>query len=320
MDNKLIVSYAPHIHGKDNISRIMRDVIIALLPALVGAVYFFGIDALIVTLTSAAFCVLFEFIWNKLTKKPNTTGDLSAIVTGILLAFSLPSSVPLYMLIVGDAFAIIIVKCFYGGIGQNFVNPALAARAFLLACWPIAMTTYPVPNDCLDIFSITDAVSGATPLAVIKHLEGSVEISLSNLFFGNVSGCLGEVSVLLLVIGAVYLIARRVINVIIPLTFLITLGLFGMAFSDFGFWYHVLSGGAVLAAFFMATDYTTSPVSHMGQFVYALGAGLITGVIRVFGGYPEGITYAILLMNIITPLLDKYIKPRKFGKAVKTNG
>ena len=320
MDNKLIVSYAPHIHGTDNISHIMRDVIIALIPALVGAIYFFGIDALIVTLTSAAFCVLFEFIWNKLTKKPNTTGDLSAIVTGILLAFSLPSSVPLYMLIVGDAFAIIIVKCFYGGIGQNFVNPALAARAFLLACWPIAMTNYPVPHDSLDIFSITDAVSGATPLAVIKHLEGSVEISLSNLFFGNVSGCLGEVSVLLLTIGGVYLIARRVINVIIPLTFLVSMGLFGMIFSDFGFWYHVLSGGAVLAAFFMATDYTTSPVSHMGQFIYALGAGLITGVIRVFGGYPEGITYAILLMNIITPLLDKYIKPRKFGKAVKSNG
>lgn len=320
MDNKLILSYAPHIHGKDNVSQIMRDVIIALMPALLGAVYFFGIDALIVTLTSAAFCVLFEFIWNKLTKKPNSTGDLSAIVTGILLAFSLPSSIPLYMVIVGDAFAIIIVKCFYGGIGQNFVNPALAARAFLLACWPIAMTTYPVPVDRLDIFSITDAVSGATPLAVIKHLEGSAEISLSNLFFGNVSGCLGEVSVLLLVMGAVYLIARRVINLIIPLTFLVSLGLFGMAFSDFGFWYHVLSGGAVLAAFFMATDYTTSPVSHMGQFIYALGAGLITGVIRVFGGYPEGITYAILLMNIITPLLDKYIKPRKFGKAVKSNG
>ncbi len=320
MDNKLIVSYAPHIHGKDNITRIMRDVIIALMPALLGAVYFFGIDALVVTLTSAAFCVLFEYVWNKLTKKPNTTGDLSAIVTGVLLAFSLPSSIPLYMVIVGDAFAIIVVKCFYGGIGQNFVNPALAARAFLLACWPIAMTTYPVPSDSLSIFSVSDAVSGATPLGIIKNLEGSVEISLSNLFLGNVSGCLGEVSVLLLVIGAVYLIARRVINVIIPLTFLVSMGLFGMTFSDMGFWYHVLSGGAVLGAFFMATDYTTSPVSHLGQFIYALGAGLITGVIRVFGGYPEGITYAILIMNIITPLLDKYIKPRKFGKAVKANG
>ncbi len=319
MDNKLTISFAPHIRGKDNVSRIMLDVIIALLPALIGAVYFFGIDALVVTLTSAAFCVLFEYIWNKLTKKQNTTGDLSAIVTGVLLAFSLPSTIPLYMLIIGDAFAIIVVKCFYGGIGQNFVNPALAARAFLLACWPIAMTTYPLPADNLGLFGTHDAISGATPLAIIKNLEGATEISVSNLFFGNVCGCLGEVSVLLLLIGGLYLIAKKIINPVIPVVFLVSMGLFGKFFSDMGFWYHVLSGGAVLSAFFMATDYTTSPVTILGQFIYALGGGLITGVIRVYGGYPEGITYAILIMNIITPLLDKYIKPRKFGKAVKVN-
>jgi len=168
MDNKLIVSYAPHIRGKDNITKIMRDVLIALIPALIGAIYFFGIRALVVTMTSAAFCVLFEYLWNKITKKTNTTGDLSAIVTGVLLAFTLPSSIPLYMVIVGDAFAIIIVKCFYGGIGQNFVNPALAARAFLLACWPIAMTSYPAPTDSLSLFSSADAVSGAPPLAFLK--------------------------------------------------------------------------------------------------------------------------------------------------------
>ncbi len=319
MDNKLTVSYAPHIHGRDNVSHIMRDVLIALIPALIGAIYFFGADALIVTLTSAAFCVLFEYIWNKLTGKANTTGDISAMVTGVLLAFSLPSTIPLYMVIIGDAFAIIIVKCFYGGIGQNFVNPALAARAFLLACWPIAMTSYPLPADTLGIFGVSDAVSGATPLAVVKGLEGAAEISLSNLFFGNVCGCMGEVSALLIAMGAIYLITKRIINVIIPFTFLITVGVFGQIFSDMGFMYHILSGGVVLAAFFMATDYTTSPVTHLGQFVYALGGGLITGVIRVYGGYPEGITYAILIMNIITPLLDKYIKPRKFGKAVKAN-
>lgn len=319
MDNKLIVSYAPHIRAKDKVSSIMRDVIIALMPALICAVYFFGIDALIVCCTSAAFCVLFEYIWNKLTKKDNTTGDLSAIVTGLLLAFCLPSGIPLYMLAIGDAFAIIIVKCFYGGIGQNFVNPALAARAFLLACWPVAMTTFVAPSDAFGLFGV-DALSGATPLAALNSAEGGAVAEIGNLFFGYVGGCLGETSALMLFIGGVYLIIRRVINPIIPVFYLLSLGLFGMFFSELGFLYHILSGGAILAAFFMATDYTTSPVSLLGQAVYAIGAGLLTGVIRIFGGYPEGVTYAILIMNIITPLLDKYIKPKKFGKAVKANG
>lgn len=319
MNNKLIVSYAPHIRGKENVSAIMRDVIIALIPALLGGIYFFGIRALIITLTSAAFCVLFEFIWNKLTKKANSTGDLSAIVTGILLAFTLPPTIPIYMLIIGDAFAIIVVKCFYGGLGNNFVNPALAARAFLLACWPIAMTTYPAPFDKFGLFENANAISSATPLAAIKGVEGATVSSAWNLFFGYVSGCIGEVSAFLLIIGGIYLIAKKIINVIIPLTYLATVGIFGAVFSDFGFAFHILSGGVILAAFFMATDYATSPVSHLGQFVYAFGAGLITGVIRIYGGYPEGVTYAILFMNIVTPLLDKYIKPRKFGKAVKTN-
>lgn len=319
LDNKLIVSYAPHIRGKENVSRIMLDVIIALIPAFIGGIYFFGLRALTVTLTSCAFCVLFEYLWNIFTGNKKTTGDLSAIVTGVLLAFSLPSSIPLYMVIVGDAFAIIIVKAFYGGLGQNFVNPALAARAFLLACWPIAMTSYPAPSDPMHLLCPFDAVSGATPLAIIKNVEGAIASSNVNLFFGYISGCIGEVSVFLLLIGAIYLLIRKVINLIIPLTYLITVGVFGMIFSNFGFLYHVLSGGVVLAGFFMATDYATSPVSHLGQFIYALGAGLITGVIRIYGGYPEGVTYAVLIMNIITPLLDKYIRPRKFGKAVKVN-
>lgn len=319
MDNKLIVSYAPHIRARDNVSSIMRDVIIALIPALICAVYFFGIDALIVCCTSAAFCVLFEYIWNKLTKKENTTGDLSAIVTGLLLAFCLPSGIPLYMLVIGDAFAIIIVKCFYGGIGQNFVNPALSARAFLLACWPVAMTTFVAPSDAFGLFGV-DALSSATPLAALNSAEGGAVAEIGNLFFGYVSGCLGETSALMLIIGGVYLLIRKVINPIIPVFYLLSLGLFSVFFSELGFLYHILSGGAILAAFFMATDYTTSPVSLMGQAVYAIGAGLLTGVIRIFGGYPEGATYAILIMNIITPLLDKYIKPKKFGKAVKVNG
>jgi len=319
MSNRLIVSYAPHIRGKENVSKIMRDVIIALIPALLGGIYFFGIRALVTTLTSAAFCILFEFIWNKLTKKENTTGDLSAIVTGVLLAFTLPPTIPIYMVIIGDAFAIIVVTCFYGGLGNNFVNPALAARAFLLACWPIAMTSFPAPFDKFGLFEKANAISSATPLASINGVEGATVSSVWNLFFGYVSGCIGEVSAFLIIIGGIYLIARRIINIIIPLTYLATVGIFGVIFSDLDFVFQILSGGVMLAAFFMATDYATSPVTHLGQFIYAFGAGILTGVIRIYGGYPEGVTYAILFMNIVTPLLDKYVKPRKFGKAVKTN-
>ncbi|MBQ4526535.1 MAG: RnfABCDGE type electron transport complex subunit D [Clostridia bacterium] len=317
--NNLTVSYSPHIHGKENISKIMRDVIIALVPAMLGSIYFFGITALIVIATSVAFCVLFEYIWNKLIKKDNTTNDLSAIVTGILLALTLPPTIPLYMIIIGDAFAIIIVKCFYGGLGQNFVNPALAARAFLLACWPVAMTSFSKPQDPFGIFGKNvDSLSGATPLAVIKG-ESNEVANLLDLFLGNVSGSIGEVSALLILIGGIYLLIRKVINPVIPITYIVTVGLFGELFSDYGFLYHILSGGIMLAGFFMATDYVTSPVTKTGQFIYAFGAGLVTSVIRIFGGYPEGVTYAILIMNIITPLLDKNVKPRKFGKAVKDN-
>lgn len=315
--DKLIVSYTPHIHGKNNIRNIMRDVIIALIPALLASIYFFGFTSLVTVLTSVAFCVLFEYIWNKATKKENSTGDLSAIVTGMLLAFSLPAGIPLYMVMIGDAFAIIIVKCFYGGLGQNFVNPALAARAFLLACWPVAMTTFVAPSDPASLFAGIDAVSGATPLAVIK--QGGECAPLGQLFFGYVPGSIGEVSSLAILIGGAYLLIKRVISIIIPATYIIAVGIFGMLMSDYGFIFHILSGGVFLAGFFMATDYTTSPVSKLGQFVYALFAALLTSVIRIFGGYPEGVTYAILIANILTPLIDKYIKPRKFGKAVKGN-
>ncbi len=317
--DKLIVSYSPHIHGSNNIRNIMRDVIIALIPAIIGGVYFFGFGALVTIISSAAFCVLFEYLWNKATKNENTTNDLSAIVTGILLALTLPAGIPLWMVMIGDAFAIIVVKCFYGGIGQNFVNPALAARAFLMACWPVAMTAFVSPADPIELFGgSTDAISGATPLSVIK--AGGEAAEISDLFFGYVQGSIGEVSALLLFIGGLYLMARGVIGLIIPATYIISVGVFGVLFTDYGFLFHILSGGIILAGFFMATDYTTSPVSKKGQFVYALGAGLLTSVIRAFGGYPEGVTYAILIMNIVTPLLDKYLKPKKFGKAVKSNG
>ena len=298
--DKLIVSYSPHIHGANNIRNIMRDVTIALIPAIIGGVYFFGLGALVTIISSAAFCVLFEYLWNKATKNKNTTGDLSAIVTGVLLALTLPPSVPLWMVMIGDAFAIIVVKCSYGGLGQNFVNPALAADPFGL------------------FGTSADAVSGATPLAVIK--AGGEAAKISDLFFGYVQGSIGEVSALLLLIGGLFLIAKGVIGLIIPATYIISVGVFGVLFTEYGFLFHILSGGIILAGFFMATDYVTSPVSKKGQFVYALGAGLLTSVIRAFGGYPEGVTYAILIMNIVTPLLDKYLKPKKFGKAVKSNG
>ena len=312
MTENLNISYAPHIRKDRYISTTMRDVIIALLPALIGSVYFFGIRALAVTLVSVASCVLSEYIWNRLCKREQSITDLSAAVTGILLAMTLPSSVPLYIPIAGGVFAIIIVKCFFGGLGQNIVNPALAARAFLLASWPVAMTTWKV-----------DALSGATPLAMLK--EGRTNLpDLFDLFMGtNIGGCLGEVSAFLLLIGGIYLIARKVITPVIPLTYLITVGICGFIFNPshiFGgdFLFSILSGGAMLGGIFMATDYATSPLTARGQFVYALGAGFITVIIRTYGGYPEGVTYAILIMNIITPLIDKVIVPKTFGKAVKS--
>lgn len=313
LEENYIVSYAPHIRKERYVSTSMRDVIIALLPALVGAVYFFGIRSLAVTAVCVIFCVMSEYIWTSAAKQKCSINDLSAVVTGILLAFCLPVSIPLYMAAVGSVFAIIVVKCFFGGLGQNIVNPALAARAFLLACWPVEMTNWAVKSD---------AVSGATPLAVMKSGEGTLA-EYSDLFFGtNIGGCIGEVSALLLIIGGIYLLVRKVITPVIPVIYIATVGLFGYIFTKNGFFagdflYSILAGGVILGGIFMATDYTTSPLTLKGQALYALLAGIITGVIRVYGGYPEGVTYAILIMNIATPLIDKAIVPKTFGKAVK---
>ena len=315
MSDNLLVSYAPHIRKERYISTTMRDVIISLLPATIGSVFFFGYRSLLVIITSVIAAVLSEFIWNKACKKDNSVWDLSAAVSGLLLAMTLPPSIPLYMAAVGSVFAIIIVKCFFGGLGQNVVNPALAARAFLLASWPVAMTTWTVAG--------IDATSGATPLAAFK--EGILHPAPSlDLFLGtNIAGSIGEVSALLLLIGGIYLIVRKVITPVIPVTYILTVGVFGFLFTKSGlckgdFLFSILSGGVFLGGIFMATDYTTSPLTAKGQVVYALGAGIITGVIRVYGGYPEGVTYAVLIMNIITPLIDKVFVPKKFGgKAVK---
>lgn len=312
MNENLSISYAPHIRKDRYISTTMRDVIIALIPALIGSVFFFGARSLVVTALAVASCVLSEYIWNKACGKANSVNDLSAVVTGILLAMTLPVSVPWYIPVSGGVFAIIIVKCFFGGLGQNIVNPALAARAFLLASWPVAMTDWSI-----------DGLTGATPLAMLK--DGRTNLpNLFNLFFGTeLQGSLGEVSAFLLLIGGIYLIARKVITATIPVTYLLTLGIFGFIFNPHGFFqgdflFTILSGGAMLGAFFMATDYTTSPLTCKGQIIYAFGAAVITGVIRIYGGYPEGVTYGILIMNIVTPLIDRAVVPKTFGKAVKS--
>ena len=313
MTDNLKISYAPHIRKDRYISTTMRDALIALTPAALASIYFFGIRSLLVIAVSVITCILCEFLWNKVCKKPNSTKDLSAAVTGLLLAMCLPANVPLYIPVFGGIFAIIVVKCFFGGLGQNIVNPALAARAFLLASWPVAMTSWDI-----------NGISSATPLALLK--DGRTNLpNLLDLFLGtNIQGCIGEVSSLLLLLGGIYLIVRKVITPIIPVTYLVTLGIFGFVFNPSGlfngdFLFSILSGGAFLGAFFMATDYTTSPLTAKGQFIYAFGAAIITGVIRGYGAYPEGITYGILVMNIVTPLIDKAVVPKIFGKAVKEN-
>ena len=317
MDNKLLVSYAPHTRDEESVRTIMLDVIIALMPALIVGTYYFGFRAFFVTLVSAASCMAFETIWNFIIKKKNTAGDLSSAVTGILLAFCLPPQIPIWMVIIGDAFAIIVVKCFFGGLGQNIVNPALCARAFMMASWPVEMTYFTMG---------TDATSGATALALYKSGEGGFP-QFFDLFFGNQLGCIGEGAAVFLLIGGIYLLSRKVITLTIPVTYLLTVGICGFIFSPYGFFhgdflFSIVTGGVILAGIFMATDYTTSPITKKGQFIYALLAGFITVIIRTYGGYPEGVTYAILLANIATGLIDKFCMPKKFGyvKEKKING
>ncbi len=316
MENNLLAGSSPHIRSSQNIRSIMRDVIIALMPAALASVYFFKWKAALLILATVASCVLAEYLWAKITKKANTVGDLSAVVTGMLLAFNLSAEVPVWIAVIGGVFAIIIVKQLFGGLGHNFVNPALAARAFLMASWPVQMTNWKTPG--------VDAVSSATPLDMIKN---GIEVSdklpdLWNLFIGNIGGCLGETSALALLIGAAYLLIRRVISLETPAAYIGTVGLMtwmlgGDHLFTGDFIFHILSGGLMLGAFFMATDYTTSPVTFKGRIIMGFGCGFITSVIRLYGGYPEGMTYAILLMNLVVPMIDRYIIPKSFGGAVK---
>ena len=318
MENLLVVSHSPHISGRDTVSRIMLDVVIALIPALIASILIFGLRALAVVLTCVISCVLSEFIWNKLLKKEDTISDLSAVVTGMLLAYNMPASIPLWVAVLGSVFAIIIVKQFFGGIGHNFMNPALGARAFLLASFALMMTTWYPTDTILPIFGTPDAVSSATPLAAIASGNGE-NFGYMTLFLGKHGGCLGETSALAILIGAIYLVIRKVIRIRVPLIFIGTVFVGTWIFGgNQGLFsgdplYHILSGGLMLGACFMATDYTTSPITPKGQIWFALGCGIITVLIRIWGGYPEGVSYSILLMNVATPLIDKYTAPKRYG-------
>ena len=305
----------------------MLDVIIALLPALIGACVFFGMRSLMLCAVSCAACVFFEWAYRKVMKLDCTVGDLSAIVTGLLLAFVCPVTTPYWCIIIGDFFAIIIVKQLFGGIGQNFMNPALAGRAFMFS-WPVIMSTWVVPGTAVAVFgSNADATTAATAMSYMHNGLMPEGISLMELFIGNAGGCLGETSFLLLLIGGVYLVIRKVITPTIPVAYIATVAVLTFLFpmgNDNVTWmaYQLFGGGLALGAIFMATDYVTSPVTKTGQLIYGIACGLLTVFIRYFGSYPEGVSYAIIIMNCCVFLIDKIGRPKRFGlvKEAKEGG
>ena len=319
---ELTISSSPHAHSPVTTQTIMRDVLIALVPALLGSIYFFGFRALLVTLVSAAACVFFEWGFCKVRKLHCKTYDLSAVVTGVLLAFVCPVTIPYWTIILGDFFAIVLVKMLFGGLGKNIVNPALAGRAFLFS-WPVLMSNWVKVGfiNAAGLLSTADAVTAATPLAVM-HQGALPEESILDMFLGNIGGCIGETSALLLIIGFIYLLYRKVITARIPLAYIGTVAILAFLFpqgNDRIAWMaaQVFGGGLMLGAIFMATDYVTSPLTKLGQIVYGIGCGIITILIRYFGGYSEGVTYAILCMNACAVLLDKIGRPVKFGAPKK---
>ncbi len=318
-EKKLIVSSSPHIRNGEDTRSIMLDVIIALIPALAVACYVFGLRSLLLTAISVASAVFFEWAYRKLLKKPGSIGDLSAVVTGLLLACCMPANAPYWLPLPGTFFAIVVVKQLYGGIGKNFLNPALAGRAFLFS-WPVLMSTWMEPFGYTSIFNFTgDAVTAATPMASL-HAGVLPDSSLLQMFLGQIGGSMGEVSAIALLAGGLYLVLRKVISVRIPLSYLLTVAVLTFLFPkadgvDRLTWmlYNLLGGGLMLGAIFMATDYATSPVTSKGQIIYGIGCGAITVLIRYFGSYAEGVSYAILVMNVCVWLIDKYTLPRRFG-------
>lgn len=309
-----VVSGTPHVRFKESIQSIMRDVIIALVPATAAGIYYFGLRALILIVAAIISAVFFEWLYEKITKKPVTINDLSAVVTGLLLAMNLPASAPVWVAIVGSAFAIIFAKQLFGGLGQNFINPALAGRAFLLASYPTEMTTWVVPNGLA-----ADAATYATPLAQLKN--GALDASLKQLVMGQVGGTIGETCAIALIIGGIYLLYKHVISWKIPVIYIATVFILFAVIGRHGMrmpLQEIFAGGVMLGGIFMATDYASSPVTPKGQVIFAVGAGLLTYLIRTFGGYPEGVSYSILIMNCCVPLIERFTEPTIFGALPKT--
>lgn len=309
-----VVSGTPHVRSKESIQSIMRDVIIALVPATAAGIYYFGLRALILIVAAIISAVFFEWLYEKITKKPVTINDLSAVVTGLLLAMNLPASAPIWVAIVGSAFAIIFAKQLFGGLGQNFINPALAGRAFLLASYPTEMTTWVVPNGLA-----ADAATYATPLAQLKN--GTLDASLGQLVMGQVGGTIGETCAIALIIGGIYLLYKHVISWKIPVIYIATVFILFAVIGRHGMRMpvqEIFAGGVMLGGIFMATDYASSPVTPKGQVIFAVGAGLLTYLIRTFGGYPEGVSYSILIMNCCVPLIERFTEPTIFGALPKT--
>ena len=325
MENKLVISLSPHVHGGDSVKKNMYGVLIALIPAFLVSLYFFGLGALIVTATSVAACLFFEWAIGKFLMKKETTTicDGSAVITGVLLAFNLPSNLPIWTIILGALFAIGVGKMSFGGLGNNPFNPALAGRVFLLLSFPVQMTSWPVVGQ---LTAYTDATTAATPLNLMKQIAGgNIEAlkdlpSSFDLLIGNNGGCLGEVSALALLLGLAYMLWKKIITWHIPISILATVFVFSgiMHLVDPELYVspvlQLLTGGLMLGAIFMATDYVTSPMSKKGMLIYGVCIGLLTVIIRLFGAYPEGMSFAILIMNAFTPLINTYCKPKRFGE------
>jgi electron transport complex protein RnfD len=318
---KLTVSSSPHVRSAETTTGIMLDVIISLLPALIASVIIFGARTLAVVATSVISCVLAEYLSRKAMKKEQTITDLSAVVTGILLAYNLPAGIPLYIVVIGAIAAIVVAKQMFGGLGQNFVNPALLGRIVLMVSFPTKMTTWAMPGN--DV-----TVTGATPMSYLKHKDLASLPAFKEMFLGLHGGSLGEVCAAALLLGGIYLVIRKVISPVIPCFYVGTVAIL-MLIAGKGDWsyvlYEILGGGLLLGAIFMATDYTTSPITTKGKIIYAVGAGCITCLIRLFGSLPEGVSFSIILMNILTPLIDRSTYPTPFGtvkekKAKKEKG
>lgn len=323
-NNLLKVSASPHVKHWENGRTLMVDVIIAMLPALIWAVYLFGWRTLTLTVISVASCMVFEFLAQKVLRRPITVLDFSCVVTGILLAFNLPVSTPLWIPVMGAFFAIVVVKQLFGGIGKNIVNPALAARVFLFTAWPNEIKDFVAPMDKLSALNISvDATASATPLVSLKQ-GVSPDVTIFDMIIGNMPGCIGEISVVLLLLGGIYLLVRKVITWHIPVAFIGTVAVLTYLFpqnQSVQAWEFMVtelcSGGLILGAFFMATDYATSPVTKPGRLIYGVGCGLITVFIRYFGGYNEGVSFAILIMNLLVWYIDLFTRPRIFGALPK---